>query len=174
MSKMLLNLPNFLTILRFVLSPAFFLFLVYDYTLTALILFLIVAVTDFADGWVARATNQTTKFGEALDPLADKFMVFFAVVGLSVKFDFPYWAVPLILVRDFVSVGGSLIYFSKIGGKWKTKFLGKATTFFQIVTVLLFILNMSFKFVILYFTILLSIITAISYLFQGYRVLSKQ
>src|SRR3989344_7609426 len=114
MSNVMWNLPNVLTILRFLLSPVFFLFLVYNNTPWALVFFLIFALTDFADGWIARATKQATKFGEALDPLADKFMIFLAVIGLSVRFDFPYWAVPLIVLRDIVSIGGSFIYFSKL------------------------------------------------------------
>jgi len=171
---MIWNIPNVLTILRFVLSPLFFLFLIYGYTKTGLVLFLIVAITDFADGWIARATGQITKFGEMVDPLADKFMIFLAVVGLGIRFDFPYWAVPLILIRDIVSIGGSHIYFSKIKGKWKAKILGKATTFFQVLTVLFFILNLGFKFIILFITIILSIVTAAVYLFKGYSALSKQ
>ena len=168
------NLPNVLTILRFLLSPVFFLFLVYNNTPLALVFFLIVALTDFADGWIARATKQATKFGEALDPLADKFMIFLAVIGLSVRFDFPYWAVPLIVLRDIVSIGGSFIYFSKVKGKWKAKFLGKLTTFFQIITVLFFILNLQFKFIVMFFTIILSFATAVAYLLRGYYIITKQ
>ena len=168
------NLPNVLTILRFLLSPVFFLFLVYNNTPLALVFFLIVALTDFADGWIARATKQATKFGEALDPLADKFMIFLAVIGLSVRFDFPYWAVPLIVLRDIVSIGGSFIYFSKLKGKWKAKFLGKLTTFFQIITVLFFILNLQFKFIVMFFTIILSFATAVAYLLRGYYIITKQ
>lgn len=171
---MIWNIPNVLTILRFALSPVFFLFLIYGYTKTGLVLFLIVAITDFFDGWVARATGQITKFGEIVDPLADKFMIFLAVVGLSIRFDFPYWAIPLILVRDIVSIGGSHVYFSKIKKRWKTKIFGKATTFFQVITILFFILNMPFKFIILSITIVLSIVTAMVYLFKGYYALSKQ
>jgi len=173
MGKMLWNVPNTLTILRFVLSPVFFLFLVYGYPRTGLVFFLIVALTDFADGWVARSTGQTTKFGAALDPLADKFMIFLAVIGLSIRLDFPHWAVPLIMVRDAVSVGGSFIYFSTIRG-WKVKYLGKATTFFQTITVVFFIINLPFKFVILFFTLLLSITTATSYITKGYYILLKK
>lgn len=174
MRKIIWNVPNTLTILRFVLSPVFFLFLVYGYTKTALVFFLIVALTDFADGWVARSTGQTTKFGEALDPLADKFMIFLAVIGLSVRFDFPYWAVPLIMVRDIVSIGGSFIYFSRIIGKWKAKILGKSTTLFQTLTVLLFILDLPFKSEVLLFTISLSVATGIVYIFKGYYALKEQ
>ena len=174
MSNTIWNAPNTITIIRFVLSPVFFLFLVYGYTKPALILFLIVALTDFADGWVARSTSQTTKFGEVLDPLADKFMIFLAIVGLSIKFDFPYWAVPLIIARDIVSIGGSFVYFTKIRGKWKARILGKATTFFQILTVLLYMLNLQFKFAMLILTIILSFSTAIAYIINGYYSLTIQ
>ncbi|MBS3098059.1 CDP-alcohol phosphatidyltransferase family protein [Candidatus Woesearchaeota archaeon] len=166
MKKFVLNVPNTLTILRFLLSPVFFVFLLKDKLDLALITFMFVAVTDFADGWIARFAKQETYFGRTLDPLADKFMIFLAVIALAKNFAFPFWAIPLILSRDFVSILG-LALFSKRMKEWKVYFLGKLTTFLQVITVLAFIVSLEYKEIILWLTLAISVITAVVYLTRG-------
>ena len=68
----LLNLPNSLTLLRILLVPVFVGLLLYGHYDAALITLLIAALTDILDGMVARITDQRTRLGEYLDPLADK------------------------------------------------------------------------------------------------------
>jgi CDP-diacylglycerol--glycerol-3-phosphate 3-phosphatidyltransferase len=71
----LLNLPNQLTTLRLILSVVLFCFIVAEYYLTSLVLFLIAAGTDWLDGYYARRYGQVTTLGRILDPFADKVIV---------------------------------------------------------------------------------------------------
>ncbi len=85
-----MNLPNRLTVLRILLVPVFMVFLLlclpgtYGEIVSRLLaaaLFGAAAITDFADGKIARSRNLITDFGKFLDPLADKFMIFGAILG---------------------------------------------------------------------------------------------
>ena len=171
MKSLNFNVPNILTILRFFLSPLFFFFFIFDQVEIALIVFMFVAVTDFADGWIARSTNQTTKFGQALDPIADKFMIFLALLAVLIKFDFPLWAVPLFILRDIVSICGSIIVYTKKMGIWKANNFGKITTFFQIATIISYIISLAYKEIILSATIVLGFIAAATYSYRQVKIL---
>ena len=75
-------LPNFLTILRIILTPICLYFLFIDIVIIAFILFLIASFTDFLDGYFARKYNSISKLGAFIDPIADKMLV----VGLFISF----------------------------------------------------------------------------------------
>lgn len=98
-------LPNQLTILRIILTPVFIFFFLSDiewYKEISLGIFLIAALTDWYDGWLARKFNYFTSWGKFWDPMADKILTggaFLALVYLDVV---AAWMVILILVRDFV------------------------------------------------------------------------
>jgi cardiolipin synthase len=165
------NIPNLLTILRFILSPLFYYLLVRHRIVGAFILFLTVAATDLFDGWVARKTNNETKFGEALDPFADKFMVGLGVIALVKEFDFPTTLIPLFLARDIVSILGSILYFFAKHGNWKPNIFGKLTTFMQVITIGFYILGFKYKVVLFIVTAVFSMLTAVTYLNRGIRFL---
>lgn len=87
-----MNLPNKLTLLRVLLVPFFFLFLLWRLPgeagetlsrILAFVFFLAAAITDFFDGKIARSRHLITNFGKFLDPLADKFMIFGAILGFA-------------------------------------------------------------------------------------------
>ncbi len=169
MGKKILNIPNILTISRFALSPIFFILLLAGKLYEGLAVFVIVALTDLADGWVARSIKQKTAFGEVIDPMADKFMVFTAIIALLIKFGFPLYGL-LILIRDIVSLASSILVYSKNKGGWKPNLLGKLTTAFQVITIIAFITSINFRFIILFFAIGLSFITAITYSIKFFRI----
>lgn len=84
------NLPNILTISRIVVIPLIFLsiyFTSYFWAMLAAILFVIASITDYFDGYLARARNQTSAFGRLLDPIADKLLVATALVVILAKPD---------------------------------------------------------------------------------------
>ena len=162
-----INIPNTITILRFLFTPVFFYFLMTNRVAPALLTFGFVAITDLADGWIARRTKQQTKCGEALDPFADKFMVAFGVVALVRKFDFPIYAIPFFLLRDIISILGSLLYFSKKRGNWKPNIFGKLTTLFQVATIFVYIIDFDYKVHLLATTVAFSAIAGMSYLHRG-------
>lgn len=169
--KRILVLPNILTILRIILSPIFLVMLLkMDNFVPGLIVFLIVALTDIADGMIARRTKQRTEFGEFLDPMADKFMVLLAIIAVFIRFDFPAYGL-IIFTRDIISLSGSVLIHKKEKGNWKASKLGKLTTFMQISTMVAFMINIQIKFVLLLLTIVISIATARQYFIRGLAIL---
>lgn len=103
-----LNLPNQLTLLRVVLTPVFALLLVSESSLNkqvSLIVFVVAAVTDWYDGWVARKFGYTSSWGKFLDPLADKILSSAALL-VYVRLDLvDAWMVWIIIFRDFLITG---------------------------------------------------------------------
>ena len=111
-----MNLPNKLTISRFLLTVAF-LVVMYSripcHETIALILFCLASISDFLDGQIARRRNLITNFGILMDPLADKIMVcsaFIAFVGLNW---IPAWMVVIIVARELAITGLRLLAASK-------------------------------------------------------------
>ena len=111
-----MNLPNKLTISRFVLTVAFLLVMfsqVRFHESIALVLFVAGGISDFLDGEIARRRKLITNFGILMDPLADKIMVcsaFIAFVGLRW---IPAWMVVIVVARELVITGLRLLAASK-------------------------------------------------------------
>lgn len=90
-----MNLPNKLTVMRFVLVPVFMIFVLMPESVMsdtasrciAAVLFGVTALTDLFDGKIARKYNLVTNFGKFMDPLADKFMIFGALLSIVAKYD---------------------------------------------------------------------------------------
>lgn len=136
-----LNLPNLLSLSRvaFLFVIAGLLFLpVKGAGVSALALFLVAAITDWADGYVARKYKLITDFGKLMDALADKvLMVGMFVVLLALPGFLPWWSVFLVLViigREFLITGLRLVAASR-GVVLAAERGGKIKTVFQIVAV---------------------------------------
>ena len=98
-------LPNQLTILRIILTPVFlFLFLSGEPLLVQIscVVFIIAAITDWYDGWLARKFNYITDWGKFMDPLADKILTSTAFIAFVIVGVLPLWMVLLIIVRDLI------------------------------------------------------------------------
>jgi len=130
-----MTIPNQLTVTRIILTPIFaFLFLSNDKTLNqiSLVVFLIAALTDWYDGWLARKYNYISELGKFLDPLADKILTstaFFAFVYIGLL---KFWMVLIIVVRDLV------VTLLRVYGQYKkrtfsTSFLAKLKTSLQMI-----------------------------------------
>ena len=78
-----MNLPNKLTMGRIFAIPVFIVVFLMDYRIAAAVIFILAAVTDMLDGHIARKHNLVTNFGKFMDPLADKFMVFAALLSIT-------------------------------------------------------------------------------------------
>ena len=101
-----MNLPNFLTAIRFLLVPVMTCFLVSkDFTL-AIIIYILASITDVLDGYIARKYNMITKLGKILDPMADKLLQFSALVGLWVVNVIPFWITLIFFLKEiFMGLG---------------------------------------------------------------------
>ena len=102
-----MTLANRITLMRAALSIVMFLFILLPYgwaRITATLIFILAASTDWVDGKIARQTNTITPFGAIVDPFVDKILVaaaFFAFVGIK-ELDVPIWAVFFILLRELM------------------------------------------------------------------------
>ena len=124
------NLPNAITLSRLVLTAVFVAGTAMESAIghwIALVSFVIAAISDFVDGWLARKLGLVTPMGKLLDPLADKVLVSAAYVYLSARGFCPVWVTVLIIAREFLVTGlrqiaveaGQVIAADRLG-KWKT------------------------------------------------------
>jgi cardiolipin synthase len=124
-----LTLANFITLCRFLLTVAFLVLYVHESQRgIALACYIVAAITDFLDGWVARATQTVSWLGKVSDPIMDRVLLFTGVLGLVIIGDLPIWVAVFVIGRDLVLLGGN-IYLRKF---WKRPvdviFIGKLST----------------------------------------------
>ena len=100
-----MNLPNKLTMLRIILIPVFIIVLMTGHFYSSAVIFIIASTTDALDGYIARKYNLVTNFGKIMDPLADKLLVFSALICLVELGDVAGWMVIVILTREFTITG---------------------------------------------------------------------
>ena len=133
----MLNLPNFLTLIRIVAIPFYLVLLSSRLYLEALIIFILGGLTDFLDGAVARLSHQQTPLGAYLDPVADKLLVMSSYVMLGLIGGIPPWLVVLVVSRDIIILSGyGMIYFLvEERLEVRPTLISKFNTLLQLVTV---------------------------------------
>lgn len=137
-----LTTANQLTILRIVFIPVFIILLSYGRTGAALTVFILAGLTDVLDGIIARRFGQKTSLGSVLDPLADKLLMVTSIVILSLpQMGFPNvlprWLTILLISRDVLMMLVALIIVLMVGWRlFRPSIYGKASTLFQVITVL--------------------------------------
>jgi CDP-diacylglycerol--glycerol-3-phosphate 3-phosphatidyltransferase len=135
-----LNIANALSLIRLMLGPFFMLAVFNGKYVGGFVLLLIAALTDFLDGKLARVLGIRTRTGKMLDPLADKVIIFFAVLTLLIEFKFPLWLGLIMILRDAILLVGGAIFLYKNKKKYFVpNLLGKITTFMQMSTLLIYI-----------------------------------
>ncbi len=136
------SVPNAVTVIRILLIPLFVTFLQSESYLYALLVFLLAAVSDGLDGFLARYLDQRTTLGAFLDPLADKLLILTAFVGTTILRRVSPWLTIIVISRDLVIFLGATFFtvtrtrFEAIPSPW-----GKATTALQMVTICLVLLS---------------------------------
>jgi CDP-diacylglycerol--glycerol-3-phosphate 3-phosphatidyltransferase len=165
-----MNWPNRITLIRIFLVPLLLVFLMSPhgwFPAIAATIFLIAAFTDWLDGHLARSTNQVTRLGQLLDPIADKLLVTAALVALVGRQQVPAWMVVIILGRELAVTGlralaadRHIIIAAETFGKYKMVFF--------IIGAALLMLNLASLYlpgiIALVIGMLLSIISGIDYL----------
>jgi cardiolipin synthase len=133
----MLNLPNFLTLVRILTIPAFLILLTNDRPGVALVVFVAGGLTDALDGAIARLTDSKTELGAVLDPLADKLLLLSSFCVLALLGAVPSWLTVLVIIRDVILLTGYFALFAVSGERIAVRpsAIGKATTFFQLASV---------------------------------------
>ena len=161
----MLNLPNTLTLSRIILVIVYTIALAWDGSKSPLInevsggwfepvsmtacialwAFVVAAITDFFDGYLARKYNMVTDFGKLMDPLADKFLVFGAMLGILVYCadlrPIFVWAAAIVMLRELAVTSLRLLAASQSGAVIAAAWLGKVKTVTQVVCILCVILE---------------------------------
>jgi len=169
-----LNVPNILALFRIALAPLMLWFLIdrdnqlfsswhpswLDYF--AGLIFVIASVTDFFDGFIARAWNQMTKLGGILDPLADKMLMLAGFLGLMVIDRASAWAVFLILSREFFITGLRVMAVAERKNVASTM-AGKIKTVIQMIAIGFLIMNWPFATELLWLAVILTLYSGYEY-----------
>ena len=188
MSYFLKNIANIFTIFRILLAPIFFIFFIKKLYFLSFLSFLIASITDALDGYLARRYKVVSNFGSFYDPLADKILIFFALLciciyppfilanppGYSWRFILLYYPLIIIVSRDFLIT----ILRNKLRKRnivLKANFLGKIKTLFQLIFIHIYLLEFllmnfnlnqtNFNFGIITIDVAIPIISGISFLF---------
>ena len=182
-----MNLPNKLTLFRVILIPFFVFFLLFPQfdgygKFIAVGIFVVASLTDLFDGKIARKYNLVTNFGKFMDPLADKLLVCTALICLvdlgaqgKSLVALPTWVVIIIIAREFIISGFRLVA-SDNGVVIAASYWGKFKTAFQMITIIMLVLNLNVPFmniintVLIYISLGLTVISLIDYIAKNYKV----
>lgn len=177
-----MNLPNKLTVLRVIIIPFFVVALMLQggenqtLRLVAAAIFIIASLTDLLDGKIARKYHLVTNFGKFMDPLADKLLVCAALICLVGLKQLPAWMVIVIVSREFIISGFRLVA-AEQGLVIAASYWGKFKTTFQMIAVVLLILNIPALSMITlpatWIALLLTVVSLIDYIAKNYKVLTE-
>ena len=179
-----MNLPNKLTIMRVILIPFFVFFLLSPYfpaygNYIAVAIFIVASLTDMLDGKIARKYNLVTNFGKFMDPLADKLLVCSAMICLIELDRLAAWIVIVIIAREFI-ISGLRLVASDNGVVIAASYWGKFKTTFQMLMVIVLILDIQMPFfqilgtVLTYVALILTVVSLIDYIVKNKDVLKDQ
>ena len=176
------NIPNILTMLRFVLIPFILYFLSIDNYILTFVFLTLSGITDVLDGFIARKFNFITDFGKLIDPLADKATQLLTLGALVLKNIIPLWILGLLVLKEFIMIAGASFLYGKelvVSSKWYGK-LATVLIYIAIVCSLVikqFSLPFKFDTYIYYLAILSTIFSLIMYIkaffMQGYLKKNK-
>ena len=168
------NIPNILTIIRFILIPFIFVSVISNHYLTAIIIFTISAITDVLDGFIARKYNYVSNIGKLIDPLADKLTQLFLLLALTILKILPFWIFIIVFIKEGAMVISASVLYKKDDVVVYSKWYGKlATTLFYLAIILsLFIkqfnivIDFKIDLYLYYLAILATIFSLIMYAIQ--------
>lgn len=163
-------LPHILTLLRLLASPFLAWLIIQSRFIEALLVVCFAGLTDWLDGYTARRLGATGELGIILDPIADKVMLVTLFLALTYDGLIPLWMLALVMGRDLVIVIGSLLLWTfRNVKKFVPSIIGKVSTFFQIVFVLLVLLHAAFPLTFLFWLQMLALaLTALFTAWSGF------
>lgn len=172
-----MNLPNKLTMLRIILIPVFMIFLLTGHWYISAGIFVVASVTDTLDGQIARRYNLVTNFGKIMDPLADKLLVFSALLCMIQLGVVPAWMVVIMLARELLIVSLRAVAAAQgivIAASW----WGKIKTITQMAAVILLLIqNWPFgpdgfplATIVLWIAVIMTVVSGIDYIIKNKAV----
>lgn len=184
-----MTLPNQITVGRILLIPVFVVLAIYygksaaagqpDETLrlATIAVFLLAACSDGIDGWLARRFHLKSRLGAVLDPIADKGLMLTAIITLSVTkwpYELPVWYPVLVISRDvIIIVGCGVLHLLNEQFEVKPLLVGKASTFFQMLTVGVVMLQWRHAEVMVWTSGVVTLLSGFAYIAEGIRRLHE-
>lgn len=168
-----MNLPNVLTMVRFILIPVFLTLFFFGERFAAFGIWLLAGLTDILDGYLARKHNMVTPAGMMLDPLADKLMMLTVMLSLLWAGDLSIAAALAMLVRDAGMIAGAALMHFKGKRTVPANWMGKLTTVLYYIAILFIYFQRTQAHAILWGVILFSFVTTFMYLVLVVRVNRK-
>jgi CDP-diacylglycerol---glycerol-3-phosphate 3-phosphatidyltransferase len=173
-----LTLPNVLTVLRILLVPVLVVALLGNTPsgdVLAAVVFAAASLTDFADGYLARARDSVTTFGKLMDPLADKLLVIAALISLVSLNRLPAWVAMVIIARE-LAVTMLRLGATGAGIVIAASMMGKVKTCLQIAAILALIAfhgRPLWVMLLVYVTVIVTVISGLDYFFGVRRRLGE-
>lgn len=176
-----MNLPNKITMMRIILIPVFIVVLMLGYYYASAGIFIFAALSDAVDGHIARKQNLVTNFGKLMDPLADKLLVFSALLCLVELGDVPSWMVIVILARE-LTITSLRSFAASEGIVIAAGMSGKIKTVFQMVAIpLLLLKNWPFSYIgipmdqiMLWAAVVMTIYSGVEYMIKNRQLFSMK
>lgn len=177
------TLPNFLTLIRLLLVPVLAVLLLADdgadsaLRWAATAVFVVAALTDLADGEIARRSGTVTTLGKIADPVADKALTGVALIGLSILGALPWWVTIIILGRE---IAVTVLRFVVIRhGVIPASRGGKAKTVAQVIAIALYLAPLGewadpVRVIAMGIAVVLTIVTGIDYAMRAWRMSRAQ
>jgi cardiolipin synthase (CMP-forming) len=179
------SVANMITMLRLLMTPVFFTVLVIrdgKYSALAFVMFVVAASTDFLDGMIARRTDTVTALGKVMDPLVDRLLIAFGVLGLYLLDRLPLWVVVVLVARDVYLLYGAWVL-ERHGRRMPVLVIGKVTTAVLLTAFSALMLGPVFDIggvtpltigtALMYVGIVLSLTTAVLYTIGARRILDE-
>lgn len=142
----------------------------------AFVIFLLGAISDAVDGYIARKSRDYSKAGLVLDPLGDKLLLMSAFISLSglstFPVKFPLWVALVVISRDIIIILGAVVIyittqrFDILPTRW-----GKLTTTSQMLAVIILLLQFDFAFVFWWIAIVFTLLSGFDYVRRGFKIL---
>lgn len=136
----ILTAPNLISLLRLLALPFLYADVVGGREIRGLVILVVISLTDYLDGYVARRFNQVSRLGQILDPLIDRLLIAVTVIAMVVAGILPLWLVVALLSRDVLLLIGGLVLVSTGRQPPPVTDLGKAATFGLLTTLPVFLL----------------------------------
>lgn len=158
-----MNIPNILTVIRFIMVPFFGYFMYTQHYVAAAIFFTLAGATDILDGYIARRYNMITPWGKVADPLADKLMQLTALFMLTISKKMPPVVLIIVLAKEIFMVAGGILLYKKDNFVVSANWYGKAATVIFYLAIIMVIFNLPYSSGMVIFAVLFTLFAFFMY-----------
>lgn len=172
-----MNLPNKLTLARIIMVPIVMALMITGHNIAALIVFALASITDFLDGYLARKYNLVSSFGKIMDPLADKLLVFGALITFIQIDVVSVWAPVIIIAREFFVTSMRVVAVSKgkvIAASWWGKIKTNVQLFALIFAFLLYKDYAAVAGALIWIAAIFTVASWVAYIFENISVFKDE